>query len=200
MDNTYFIGIDIGGTSAKIGLVKDDGVLTEKVKIKTLKVLEWKKIITEYINPISNWIDKGYNIKGIGIGVPGFFHKDTCLINNCENIPALIRVPFVQYIKDRFNLPVYADNDATVAAIAEHLFGAGKKYKDFLMVTIGTGIGGGLILNNKVYRGHNGYAGELGHIIVVAEGRECTCGNRGCIEAYSSATSIIKRSNDGIKK
>ena len=103
-------------------------------------------------------------------------------------------------ITDKFNIPTIADNDATAAAIGEFLFGAGKNFKDFLMVTLGTGIGGGLILNNKVYRGHNGFAGELGHMIIVAEGRDCACGNKGCIERYSSATAIIQFIKDGIKK
>lgn len=200
MDSNYFIGVDIGGTSAKIGLVRNDGTMLEKEKVKTDSTQKWKKIVNSYLEPIKNWIDKGYKIKGIGIGIPGFFDNNENVIKNCENISSLINAPVVEYIKKTTKIPVFIDNDATVAAVGEHTFGAGTEFDNFLMVTIGTGIGGGLILNNQVYRGSCGYAGELGHIIVVAEGRECTCGNRGCIEAYASATSIIKRINDGIKK
>ncbi|HOJ63378.1 MAG TPA: ROK family protein [Spirochaetota bacterium] len=200
MSDKLYIGIDIGGTSAKIGLVTKNGEIKEKTQVKTIKSAEWKEIIDEYIIPIQKWIEQGYKIEGIGIGAPGFVNKETGTIHNCENIPGLINAPFVKYLEDKFKVKVLADNDATCAAIGEHIFGAGKDFTDFLMVTVGTGIGGGLILNNKVYRGVDSYAGELGHMIVVAEGRECTCGNKGCIEAYASATSIIKRIKDGIKK
>ncbi|OHD15105.1 MAG: hypothetical protein A2086_15250 [Spirochaetes bacterium GWD1_27_9] len=196
----FYVGIDVGGTSAKIGLVKSDGSIVEKTQIQTLKTPDWKEIIEEYAKPVEKWLKNGINIKGIGMGTPGFVNKKTGILYNCENIPGLINAPFVSFLKDKFNLPVIADNDATCAAIGEHIFGAGKDFSDFLMVTVGTGVGGGLILNNKVYRGADGFAGELGHIIVVAEGRECSCGNKGCIEAYASATSIIKRIKDGIKK
>ena len=200
MSDKFYVGIDIGGTSAKIGLITKEGEIIEKSQIKTIKSAIWKEIIDEYIQPIKEWINKGYKIEGIGIGAPGFVNKSTGTLYNCENIPGLINAPFVKYLEDIFKVRVIADNDATCAAIGEHIFGAGKEFTDFLMVTVGTGIGGGLILNNKVYRGADGYAGELGHIIVVADGRECTCGNKGCIEAYASATSIIKRIKDGIKK
>ena len=200
MSEKYFVGIDIGGTSAKIGLVNEKGEIKEKVQVHTIKSQDWVEIIDEFIEPVKKWFDAKLNIKGIGIGAPGFINKNSGILFNCENIPGLMNAPFVNYIKEKFGVPVYADNDATCAAIGEHIFGAGKNFSDFLMVTVGTGIGGGLILNNKVYRGVDGYAGELGHIIVVAEGRECTCGNKGCIEPYASATSIIKRIKDGIKK
>ncbi len=207
MAKKCYVGIDVGGTSAKIGLVDLDGAIIQKEAVQTLNSPDWQTIIDEMLIPVSKWVDekdsdghKLYSIKGIGIGTPGFVNKKTGILYNSENIPGLINAPFVPYIAEKFNVPVYADNDATCAAIAEHLFGAGKDFSDFLMVTVGTGIGGGLILDNKVYRGVNGFAGELGHIIVVAEGRECTCGNKGCIESYASATSIIKRIKEGIKK
>jgi glucokinase len=200
MDQELYVGIDVGGTSAKIGLVDKSGKIIEKTQVPTLKSMYWHEIIDNFIKPVLNWKNNGINIKGIGFGTPGFVNKETGIVFNCENIPGLINAQFVKYLNDKFNVPVFADNDATCAAIAEHLFGAGKDFSDFLLVTVGTGIGSGLILNNQVYRGKNGYAGELGHMIVVAEGRECSCGNNGCVEAYSSATSIVKRIKDGIKK
>jgi glucokinase len=200
MKEELYVGIDVGGTSAKIGLVTREGVIKEKTQVPTLKTHDYHEIVDAYIKPISKWIDEGIEIKGIGFGTPGFVNKKTGILFNCENIPGLINAPFVQYLKEKFGVPVFADNDATCAAIAEHLFGAGRDFTDFLLVTVGTGIGAGLILNDKIYRGIDGYAGELGHMIVVAEGRECSCGNKGCVEAYASANSIVKRIKDGIKK
>ncbi len=200
MGDNIFVGIDIGGTTAKIGLVNDQGKILEKEIVHTLSSRDWREIIDEFLKPVDKWFGKNVKIKGVGIGAPGFINKKSGILFNCENIPGLINAPFVDYIKERYKVPVMADNDATCAAIGEHVFGAGKDFTDFLMVTVGTGIGGGLILNDKVYRGMDGYAGELGHIIVVAEGRECTCGNKGCIEPYASASSIVKRIRDGIKK
>ncbi|MBP5448760.1 MAG: ROK family protein [Spirochaetales bacterium] len=197
----YYVGIDVGGTSAKIGLVNEKGEIERKEQVQTLKSQDWHEIIDEFIRPVRDWFDEKIEIAGIGLGAPGFFNKNTGCLHNCENIPGLINAPFVEYMKQQFpGVPVYADNDATCAAIGEHIFGAGRKYTDYLMVTVGTGIGGGLILNDKVYRGRDGYAGELGHVIAVPDGKRCTCGNKGCIESYASATSIIERVRDGIKK
>jgi glucokinase len=201
MKATHIIGLDIGGTSAKIGLVeRQTGKIVEKAQIKTLQAATWQQIFDEYLVPIHKWITRYKSIGGIGIGIPGLYNTSLNLLNNCENIPALSRAPFVEYVKEQCGVPVFADNDATCATIGEHLFGAGTGFSDFMMLTIGTGIGGGLILNNEVYRGKNGYAGEIGHIIVVPEGRVCNCGNRGCIESYSSATAMINRIKYGIKK
>jgi glucokinase len=200
MRNDYYIGIDIGGTSAKIGLLDYSGIIKEKTQVPTKRTLDWKEIMDDFIKPVKKWIDDGYNVKAIGMGAPGFVNKKTGILYNSENIPGLLNASFLGYVKDKFNLPVFADNDATCAAIAEHMFGSGKEFNDFVLVTIGTGIGAGLILNGSVYRGVDGYAGELGHMIIQDEGRDCTCGNKGCIEAYSSASSIIKSIRDGIRK
>lgn len=200
MKKDLYVGIDLGGTSAKIGLVNSDGDIMEKVQIKTIKSENWKEITDEFLKPVEKWLSNGLEIKGVGIGTPGSINKKTLLLHNCANIPGLMNAPFANYIKDKLKLNVVVDNDGTCAAVGEHAFGAAKDFEDFVMVTIGTGIGGGLVLNNEVFRGTDGYAGELGHIIVVAEGRSCTCGNRGCVEAYSSATAMIQRVKDGIKK
>lgn len=201
MKKNYIVGMDIGGTTAKIGLVREkDGKIVQKVEVQTILTLSWENLIDNYCKPVEKWFHDGYKIKALGIGVPGLFNQKTALLNNCENIPALSRAPFLEYIQNKFNIPVFADNDATCATIGEHYFGAGKNYTDFILVTIGTGLGGGLILNNKIYRGKSGYAGEIGHQIIVPEGRICSCGNRGCIEAYSSATAMINRVKYGLKK
>lgn len=200
MSEKYYVGIDIGGTTAKIGLVDSYGTIVDKTQVKTQKNLKWEKIIDSFVKPVEDWKDKGYSINGIGIGAPGAFDKNTRMLTNCPNIAELTNVPFVDYISKKLDIQVIGDNDATCAAVGEHVFGAGKKYENFVFVTVGTGIGGGIILNNKVYRGKDGYAGELGHVIAVPDGRECNCGNKGCIERYASATAIIKTITDGIKR
>src|SRR4030042_7126904 len=119
------------------------------------------------------------NKKYIGIGVPGFYNVKTGRINDCRNIPGLAAAPICEYINEKFNVPVFADNDATAAASGEKLFGIGRNYSDYLLITLGTGIGGGLVLSDKVYRGSMGYAGEFGHMNVVPDGRKCSCGKMG---------------------
>jgi glucokinase len=198
MEIKKIIGIDIGGTSAKIGLVSENGQVIEKANVPTLKISDWKKIIGEYLKPVLNWIESGNKIIGIGIGIPGFYNIRTKLIYNCQNIPGLIEAPIIEYMNDKLKIPIFVDNDATSAALGEQIFGIGIKFRNYLMITLGTGIGGGLVLNNEIYRGHNGYAGEFGHIAVEPDGRICTCGKKGCIEAYASATAIIKMIKEGI--
>ena len=139
-------------------------------------------------------------IVGVGVGGPGAFDKNRRVLKTCVNIPPLQNEPIIEYIEQRLNIPAFGDNDATCAAVGEHIFGAGKDFKNFIMLTIGTGVGGGIVLNDKVYRGRDGFAGELGHVVAVPGGHLCGCGNRGCIEAYASATAIINEVRNGITR
>jgi glucokinase len=199
MSKEYYVGLDIGGTSAKVGLVDREGNIIEKSNVEVIKNTDWKTVVDKFIEPIIEW-KKKYTIKAIGIVAPNFYNHKDGLFYNCINIPVLSEVPFVKYISDKLGIKSFADNDATAAAVGELLFGSGKNYKDFMLVTLGTGVGGGLILNERIYRGFNGFAGEFGHMVIVPEGRECNCGNRGCIEVYASATAMIKSIQSGIKK
>ena len=200
MSDFFYAGIDIGGTTAKVGLVDNYGSIIEKTQVKTLKTGNWKKIIDDYVKPIEGWIKSGKNVVGIGLGGPGAFDKNKKMLVTCVNIPELKDAPIISYLEEKFNLPVMGDNDATCAAAGEHIFGAGKKYENFLFVTVGTGVGGGLILNNSVFRGRDGFAGEFGHMTIVPDGLLCSCGNRGCIESYASATAIINNIKTGIQR
>ena len=200
MAEKYYAGIDVGGTSAKIGLVNEKGEIKEKTGVPTKQTRNWKEILDDFMIPVKKWIESGIEIEAVGVGTPGYVNKKTGGMFGCENIPGFVHQPVLGYLKEKFDIPVFLDNDATCATIGEHLFGAGKEFSDYILVTIGTGIGGGLILNNKIYRGFDGYAGEIGHMIIQAEGRDCSCGNYGCIEPYSSASSMVKRIKDGIKK
>ena len=139
------------------------------------------------------------DIESIGIGVPGCFDNDKGVILFCENINFL-NTPVAQWIRAEIDVPVYLGNDADCAALGEAYAGATKDAVHSVMVTIGTGIGGGIIINKKIYNGFNGCGGELGHMVIKSDGVLCGCGRRGCFEAYGSATALIKQTKDAIAK
>jgi glucokinase len=129
----------------------------------------------------------------IGIGTPGFIDKkDGCLIGGCENIPSLQRRSVAHHIARAFGVPAFAENDATSAAAGELAFGAGRRYANFVLITLGTAIGGGLVMDGKVYRGWRGFAGEIGHLCISSDGLWCNCGSRGCFEQYASGKAIAR--------
>ena len=129
----------------------------------------------------------------IGIGTPGFIDKDTgTLLGGCENIPSLQGRSVQQYLEGEFGIPSFADNDATCAAAGELAFGAGRNFRNFIFVTLGTGIGGGFVLDGKVFRGARGFAGEIGHLCIDPNGLWCNCGSRGCFEQYASGPALVR--------
>jgi glucokinase len=129
-------------------------------------------------------------LAGIGVVVPGFISLEEGVVRNCNNIPALENFPIRDELSQRLNAPVILENDANAAALGERWMGAGQGFDDLVLLTLGTGIGGGIVANGKMVRGYMGMAGELGHITVVPNGLPCGCGNRGCLEKHASATAI----------
>src|SRR6185312_773765 len=129
-------------------------------------------------------------LAGIGVVVPGFISLEEGVVRNCNNIPALENFPIRDELSERLNAPVILENDANAAALGEQWMGAGRGVKDLVLLTLGTGIGGGIVCDGKMVRGFMGMAGELGHITVVPNGLPCGCGNRGCLEKHASATAI----------
>lgn len=193
MDN--FIGVDIGGTSVKIGVVTSEGKLLKKDIIEINPKAEYEEIIT----PVKDWIqlflknEFKRSINAIGIGTPGFIDKRTgVLVSGSENVPMLKKHATAKLLEDFTGIPAYQDNDGTCATAGELMFGKGQKYKDFVMITLGTGIGGGLVLNGKIYRGSKGFAAEIGHMCLDPNGSWCNCGSRGCFEQYASGPAIVK--------
>ena len=186
------IGIDIGGTFTKFGLVDVEGNVLMEGSIPTY--------IHETIEPFlvasSQAINKGldevtdpFEIIGIGIGAPnGNYYKGT--IEHAPNLNWKGIVPFIDLFSKYFDLPMVLTNDANAAAIGEKVFGGAKDMNDFIVVTLGTGLGSGLVTRGKLIYGHDGLAGELGHTNVYPDGRECNCGKRGCLETYASASGI----------
>jgi glucokinase len=189
----YSIGLDLGGTNLRAAAVDRTGRMLNKVSGKTQYSEGREAIVSDMVEAIESMRSQfgKENLSGIGIGVPGFISLKEGIIKNCANIPSLENFPIREEIGSRLGHKIILENDANAAALGEKWIGAGRDVDDLIMLTLGTGIGGGIISNGKVLRGVNGMAGELGHITVVPNGYPCGCGNRGCVEKHASATAII---------
>ncbi|MBP6430128.1 MAG: ROK family protein [Bacteroidales bacterium] len=203
----YSIGIDIGGTNTGFGLVDNEGKIIESLSISTKDYFDYEIYLNEVTKNILHLIEKCPNkdlIQGIGIGAPnGNYYNGT--IEHAPNLNFRGIVPVKEYIESRliekgFPLKVTLTNDANAAAIGEMIYGGAKNVKNFLMITLGTGVGSGIVVDGKVVYGHDGFAGEVGHTIVQPEGRLCGCGRRGCVETYSSVTGIKKTALELIRE
>jgi len=186
-------GIDIGGTNTVFGLVTLSGEIVAEGKLKTTKYPEVEDFVVALSDEITGLAsgDKNIKLKGIGIGAPNAnYHKGT--IELAPNLAWKGIVPLADLIKKRTKLPVVITNDANAAAMGEMIFGSAKYIKDFIILTLGTGLGSGIVINGDVVYGHTGFAGELGHTIVVPGGRDCGCGRQGCLETYASATGLVR--------
>jgi len=190
-----YIGLDIGGTNIKAGLVIN-GKIIKKFETKTQCNKGKKQILNNIIKTLEAVFDK--KAKAIGIGCPGPLDSKKGTIGNTPNIP-LKNVNIKKFIKDRFKLPVYLDNDANCFALGQALYGPGKNKNTVIGITLGTGVGGGIVINKKMFQG-KGNAGELGHITINFDGPKSRCNNHGCIETYVSSRGILKTAkNNNIK-
>ena len=199
MSKPYVVGIDIGGTNTVFGIVDARGSILATGSIKTQKYTE----ITDYVNALHEELSRLLaqenvtdQIAGIGIGAPnGNYFNGT--IEFAPNLPWKGVIPLAQMVREKFNIPVTITNDANAAAIGEMTYGAARGVKDFIMITLGTGVGSGIVINGQMVYGHDGFAGELGHVIVRrGNGRLCGCGRTGCLEAYTSAREFLELCND----
>ena len=183
------LGIDIGGTNTVAGLVDRNGKVLDKINLHTRDFDE----INDFVDALSNEINTSfssflntYRLCGIGIGAPnGNFFTGT--IEYAPNLKWKGILPIKELFHSKFNLPVFLTNDANAAAIGEMMYGGARGMKDFIVVTLGTGVGSGFVVNGELMYGHDGFAGELGHTIVDVNGRMCGCGRKGCLETYASA-------------
>jgi glucokinase len=189
-------GIDFGGTSAKIGLVDRAGKIHARTQVVMDPRLDFEGIVDPVVHALRGLADRdarGGALAAIGIGVPGFIDKtDGTLIGGCNNIPSLQQRSVQDHMAAAFGVPAFAENDATSAAAGELLFGAGRNFSSFLLITLGTAIGGGLVLDGRIHRGWRGFAGEIGHLCVNPRGLWCDCGSRGCFEMYASAKAMAR--------
>ncbi len=187
------VGIDIGGTSTKFGIVDKDGHCLKANSINTRQYIDFEeflKSLHDEIRKIIISIYKDINIKGVGVGAPNAnYYRGT--IENAPNLNWKGIVPFVKKFKQYFmDCPVVLTNDANAAAIGEMFYGGAKHMKNFIIVTLGTGLGSAFVVNGQLIYGYDGHAGELGHVNFKRSGRTCRCGNKGCLETYVSATGI----------
>ena len=191
------IGVDIGGTNTVFGLVDEQGNCLVQQSIKTKDFPDPENFVAVLSAKLKELIasDKNLTVIGMGVGAPnGNYYTGT--IDFAPNLNWKGVVPLVQLFEEHFPFPVVLTNDANAAAIGERIYGAAKGINDFVMVTLGTGLGSGFVVNGNLVYGHDGFAGELGHTIVEKNGRECDCGRKGCLETYASASGIVRTAKE----
>jgi glucokinase len=194
----FFIGVDIGGSKVVVALIDKTGKMFYREQFPTKDYIKPLDLINKLSSIIKNLCKENKNIKGVGIGSAGIINSKSGIIKFSPNI-GWRNFNIKKMLHDRIKLPIFVDNDANAAAWGIYYLNYNKKYNDVLCVTLGTGVGGGVILNGQLYRGANGYAGEIGHVTLVPKGLLCTCGNYGCIERYTGTRGIIERMKTKLK-
>jgi len=198
----YYVGIDLGGTNIAAGLVSEDARILADMSIPTRAERSWQEIVADMADLSKKVIEKAgvdmSEVKGVGIGCPGSIDNENGICaysNNLKMEHANIKEEFRKHL----DLPVNLENDANAAALGEYEVN-GQGAKSYVFITLGTGIGGGVILDGKIFRGFNGAGAELGHTVIVSDGTECTCGRHGCWEAYASVTALIRQTKVAMEK
>ena len=191
----YHLGVDLGGTNIKAGVTDQQGKILLKYSVKTNKAGD-ANVISEQIVGLCHEVCKKAGISmdeiaSVGIGIPGTVDAETGMVIYANNLH-LDDAPVGKIVSEALGKPVLLNNDASCAAFGEFVSGSGKEYRSIVMVTLGTGVGGGIILNGKPWDGMEGSGGEIGHMVIDAGGEPCTCGRTGCWEAYSSATALVR--------
>lgn len=198
----FALGVDLGGTNIKVALVNYLGEIINKIEIPTEAHLGWEAVLNRIYHGIHQVINNTNltlnDIVGIGMGVPGLPDFTTGMVLWGPNI-GWENVPAGPWLSAKLAIPIYIDNDGNTAAYGEYWAGRGKGAQNMVAVTIGTGIGAGLIIDGRIFRGSKGAAGELGHMIILPQGPQCNCGRKGCLETLTSATSIAKSAKSAIE-
>jgi glucokinase len=193
----YSIGVDLGGTNLRAAAMDPSGKILEKIAISTNLQAGRDAVIHDIVSAIRQLRDRlgRDSLVGVGIGVPGFIVIERGMILGSHNMPGFENYPARDEISRLLGSPVILENDANAAALGEKWLGAGREVNDLVLLTLGTGIGGGIISGGKVLHGYLGMAGELGHITIIPSGNVCACGNNGCLEKHASATAIESMAN-----
>ena len=198
----YYIGVDLGGTNIAVGVVTEEGKILATDSVPTLAEREYPEIVADMAMVCKRVVEKAglemKDIKAIGIGTPGSVDHKNGVVLYANNLK-FENTPLAEEIGKYFDIPVRLENDANAAAFGEYVVN-GKGTKDFVFITLGTGVGGGIIINEKLYTGFNGIGGELGHMTIMHGGKMCSCGNPGCWEAYASVTALIAQTKEAIEK
>lgn len=191
------LGIDIGGTGIKFGVVSDDYAILKSCAIPTKAHRAVEEIISDIITTAKE-LHAEYAFDRIGIGTPGDIDSEKGVCKRAGNLP-YNNTPVIKMVAEALHLPVYIANDATAALYGEIFAGAGKGYQHIIMLTLGTGVGGGIAINGQPYLGSKGYGGELGHMVIKYDGLPCPCGLTGCLEQYASVTALIRQAKEAMQ-
>lgn len=194
-----YIGIDLGGTFVKYGLVGEGGEIIEKGKVPTPAGCGYAETAEVIASAVRGFAKSGASVCGLGIGAPGVVDGERGIVLTSGNL-GWVNKPLAQDLSERLGIPVTLANDANAAAYGEYACGAGKQYNSIVLLTLGTGIGSGIVLNGKLYEGNEGAGAELGHEVIRMGGEKCACGRRGCFEAYASATALIRQTKRSMEK
>lgn len=204
-EKTVYAGIDIGGTNIKFGLVDSNGEVVHRQQRPTMAD-KGPKVLMHLVTNIAEELllhaaEEDHHVRWLGVGTPGAVDARTgTVIGPCPNIEGWQGTEIGSVLQERLNMPVHVDNDANVVALAESRFGAAVGSKSMVCVTIGTGIGGGIVMDGRLWRGASNSAAELGHLSICCDGEVCGCGQTGCIEAYCSSGAILKRARSKLEK
>src|SRR5437762_268573 len=189
----YSIGIDLGGTNLRAASIDRSGKMIRKIAGSTDLSAGREAVVTDMVAAINTLRGErsGDTLAGVGVGTPGFIIMEKGVITGSPNMPGFDNFPIRDEIERQLGAPVVLENDANAAALGEKWMGAGRDYEDLVLLTLGTGVGGGIISGGKVLHGFVGMAGELGHTTVSPTGNPCGCGNQGCLEKHASATAVV---------
>jgi len=198
----FSIGVDLGGTNLRIAAISTEGQMLEKVTLSTKGVLGPDHVVGEMCEAILRLTEQyraAGRFLGVGVGFPGLIDMETGMLRKSANLPGWSDYPVRGEIERRLGARVFLENDANVAALGEKWLGAAREVDDMAMITLGTGIGGAIVLDGKIFHGMNGMSGEFGHVTIEPDGVPCGCGNHGCAERYASATAIVRMGREAIE-
>lgn len=199
----YYVGIDLGGTNIAAGVINVDFEIVSKAKTKTNLPRSAREICDDMVSVTKGAIESAGleidDIESVGIGTPGIANSDSGVIEYSCNL-GFENVEMEKMFRQKLNLPVYIENDANAAAYGEYVAGAAKGARDAVCITLGTGVGGGIIIDGKIYSGFNYAGAEIGHMVIDVDGPQCTCGRKGCFEVFSSATGLVRMTKDAMDR
>ncbi len=202
--NKPVVGVDLGGTNIKLGLISPDGEVLERNSTETRAERGPEAVAGRICDAVLGLLARAgldrRAVAGVGIGSPGTIDLQAGVVTFSPNLPGWHDVPLRRLVEEGTELGCVLDNDANAAALAESWVGAGRGKSSLILLTLGTGIGGGIVLDGRIWHGGNGVAGEIGHMSIDPDGPECGCGNRGCLEAFASATGMVRRMKEAIEK
>lgn len=196
----YAIGVDLGGSNLRVGVVSKDGEVIERFKGPSNVSEGVDAVIDRLVEQLKERVRyAGKGLCGVGVAVPGIVEHASGVVADAPNLPGWKNIPLLQKLQDVLNVPVEIENDSNAFALGESWTGAGGNFRSFIGLTLGTGIGGGIVVDGRLVRGADGMAGEVGHMTVNVEGPRCNCGNNGCLETYSSARGLTDRMREAIE-